>query len=90
LSILLAFVLESLFLGIIGGITGIAAASFMQLVTISTMNWQSFAELAFSFSLSSGIITKSIVFSLVMGLIGGILPAFKAARMKIVDALRSS
>ena len=89
-SILLAFVLEAFFLGLLGGVIGVAAASFLQLLTISTMNWQSFAELAFSFSLSGGIIVKSILFSLVMGLIGGLLPAFRAARMNIVDALRSS
>jgi ABC-type antimicrobial peptide transport system permease subunit len=89
-SILLAFVLEAFFLGLLGGVIGVVAASFLQLLTISTMNWQSFAELAFSFSLSGGIILKSILFSLVMGLIGGLLPAFRAARMNIVDALRSS
>lgn len=89
-SILLAFVLEALFLGLLGGIVGLAAASFMQLVTISTMNWQSFAELAFSFSLSSGIIVKSLLFALVMGLAGGLLPAFRAARMNIVAALRAN
>jgi len=89
-SILLAFVLEAFFLGLLGGVIGVVAASFLQLLTISTMNWQSFAELAFSFSLSGGIIVKSILFSLVMGLIGGLLPAFRAARMNIVDALRSS
>lgn len=89
-SILLAFVLEALFLGLLGGIVGVAAASFMQLVTISTMNWQSFAELAFSFSLSAAIIGKSLVFSLVMGLAGGLLPALRAARLNIVDALRAT
>ena len=89
-SILLAFVLEAFFLGLLGGVIGVVAASFLQLLTISTMNWQSFAELAFSFSLSGGIIVKSILFSLVMGLFGGLLPAFRAARMNIVDALRSS
>ena len=89
-SILLAFVLEAFFLGLLGGVIGVVAASFLQLLTISTMNWQSFAELAFSFSLSGGIIVKSILFSLVMGLIGGLLPAFRAARMNIVDALRSN
>ena len=89
-SILLAFVLESLFLGMFGGILGVIAASFMQLITISTMNWQSFAELAFSFSLTPGIIIKSLLFALVMGLSGGILPAFRAARMNIVDALRAT
>ena len=89
-SILAAFVLEALFLGLLGGVMGIVAASFMQLITISTMNWQSFAELAFSFSLTPGIIIKSLLFAVIMGLAGGILPAFRAARMNIVDALRAT
>lgn len=88
-SILLAFVIEALLLGFLGGFTGIFAASFLQLLTISTMNWQSFAELAFSFTLSSGVVIKSILFSLFMGLSGGLLPAVRAARMNIVDALRA-
>ncbi|WP_243372931.1 ABC transporter permease [Geotalea sp. SG265] len=89
-SILGAFILESLFLGLLGGVIGLFLASFMQLITISTMNWQSFAELAFSFSMTFAIAWKSLVFSLVMGFVGGVLPAFRAARMNIVDALRSS
>ena len=89
-SILVAFVLEALFLGLLGGVIGVGAASFLQLLTISTMNWQSFAELAFSFSLTGSIVVKSILFSLLMGLVGGLLPAFRASRMNIVDALRSS
>jgi ABC-type antimicrobial peptide transport system permease subunit len=89
-SILLAFVLESLFLGLIGGLAGVFAASFLQLLTISTMNWQSFAELAFSFTLSLDVVVKSLLFSLFMGLAGGLLPAFRAARMNIVEALRAS
>jgi len=89
-SILQAFILEALFLGLIGGVAGMVPAAFLQFITISTMNWQSFAELAFSFSLSPGIIVKSLLFSLVMGIAGGLLPAFRAARMDIVGALRSS
>ncbi len=88
-SILAAFVLESLFLGLLGGVLGLFFASFMQLITISTMNWQTFAELAFSFTLTAEIIWKSLLFSLIMGLAGGILPAVRAARMNIVDALRA-
>jgi putative ABC transport system permease protein len=88
-SILAAFILESLFLGLLGGIVGIFFASFMQLITISTMNWQTFAELAFSFSLTFEIVWKSILFSMIMGFVGGLLPAVRAARMEIVDALRS-
>lgn len=89
-NILAAFMLESLFLGLLGGVAGLAAASFMQLITISTMNWQTFSELAFSFALTVGIIWKSLLFSLIMGFIGGVLPAFRAARMNIVSALRST
>jgi len=89
-SILQAFILEALFLGLIGGVAGLVPAAFLQFITISTMNWQSFAELAFSFSLSPGIIVKSLLFSLAMGIAGGLLPAFRAARMDIVGALRSS
>ncbi len=89
-SILAAFVLESLFLGLVGGVLGVFCASFMQLITISTMNWQTFAELAFSFSLTFGIVGKSLCFSLVMGFVGGLLPAVRAARMNIVEALRAT
>ena len=89
-SILGAFILESLFLGLLGGVAGLFCASFMQLITISTMNWATFSELAFSFSLTGEIVWKSLVFSLIMGFVGGVLPAFRAARMNIVDALRAT
>lgn len=87
-AILTAFLLESLALSLLGGLVGLTLASFMQLFTISTMNFQSFAELAFSFTLTPAIITKSLVFSLVMGLVGGVLPALRASRLDIVVALR--
>lgn len=87
-SILLAFLAESLLLGLTGGVAGLLGASCMQLVTISTMNWQTFSELAFSFSLTPGIIGSSLLFALLMGLIGGLLPALRASRLKIVDSLR--
>ncbi|RNC70997.1 MAG: ABC transporter permease [Desulfuromonadales bacterium] len=89
-SILGAFIMEALFLGLLGGVVGLFFASFMQLITISTMNWQTFSELAFTFTLTAGIVGKSLLFSLVMGFVGGLLPAFRAARMNIVDALRAS
>ena len=87
--ILLSFLLESLLLGFLGGIIGLFFASFLQLYTISTMNWQTFSELAFSFTLNFEIILFSMIFSLTMGLIGGILPALRASRMNIVDSLRA-
>jgi ABC-type antimicrobial peptide transport system permease subunit len=54
------------------------------------MNWATFSELAFGFAMTGEIVWKSLVFSLIMGFVGGVLPAFRAARMNIVDALRST
>lgn len=88
-SILAAFLLESLLLAAAGGAVGLAAASFLQAMTISTTNFQSFAELAFSFAMTPGIAAASLAFALAMGIVGGVLPAVKASRMRIVDALRA-
>jgi putative ABC transport system permease protein len=88
-SILWAFLLEALLLGAVGGIAGIAAASLMQWVSFSTTNFQTFSELAFSFTLTSRIALASLGFALGMGLLGGFLPAARAARLNIVDALRA-
>jgi putative ABC transport system permease protein len=87
-NILAAFLIESMFLGLAGGLIGLFFASLMQFITISTINWQTFSELAFSFTLTGPIIAGSLGFSLVMGFIGGVLPAFRASRMNIVEALR--
>ncbi len=88
-SIMMAFLMESLILGFAGGCVGLFFASFMQLITISTMNFQTFSELAFTFTLTFDIIYKAVLFSLIMGFIGGVLPAIRASRMYIVDALRT-
>jgi len=89
ISILGAFMIEALLLGLIGGCLGLFLASFLQLFTISTMNFQTFSELAFSFTLTLGIVLQGMGFSLIMGFVGGVLPAARASRMNIVDALRA-
>jgi ABC-type antimicrobial peptide transport system permease subunit len=88
-SILLAFLAEALVLSFAGGALGLGLASLLQFFTISTLNFGSFSELAFSFALSPSIIATSLGFSLLMGLIGGFLPAVRAARLNIVQALRA-
>lgn len=88
-SILAAFLGESLLLALVGGLAGLLAASFLTAITVSTTNFQSFSELAFSFTLTPRIVVQSLVFALLMGFVGGFLPAIKASRMKIVDALRA-
>lgn len=89
-NILAAFLAESMLLAVAGGAVGLGFASFMQFLSFSTTNFQSFSELAFGFRLNGAIILKTLLFSLVMGFIGGFLPAVRAARMKIVDALRAA
>lgn len=89
-SILATFLLEAVLLGVVGGVAGLMLASLMQFIHISTLNWQSFSELAFSFTLTPRIIVTSMLFALLMGVIGGFLPAVRAARLSIVDALRAA
>jgi putative ABC transport system permease protein len=89
-AVLAAFLIEALLLGFVGGVVGLLAASAMQAVSISTVNFQTFAELAFSFTLTPAIAVNSLLFALAMGFVGGFLPAARAARMKIVDALRAA
>ena len=88
-NILTAIMLESLLIGLLGGLAGLGAASLMQFFTISTMNFQTFSEVAFNFSLTPDIAGKSLLFGLGMGLVGGFLPAIQAARMNIVESLRA-
>ncbi|MHC1729439.1 MAG: ABC transporter permease [Syntrophobacteraceae bacterium] len=89
LSILFSFLSESIFLSLLGAIMGLAAASLMNKLTISTMNWTTFSELTFRFLLTPRIAGYSVIFALVMGIIGGALPSYRAARMNIVTALRA-
>ena len=88
-SIMAAFLMESFALSLGGGLLGLGLASILQFVSISTLNFGSFSELAFSFALSPTIVASSLGFSLLMGLIGGFLPAVRAARLNIVQALRA-
>ena len=89
-NVLAAFMLESLFLGLVGGLMGLAAASLMQFASFSTTNFQTFADLSFRFMLTPGIVASTLGFALAMGLIGGFLPALSAARLQIVDSLRAA
>ncbi len=88
-SLLGAFLTEAILLGLLGGLAGIGIASLLQFLTISTTNWNTFSELAFSFRLSPPIVVQTLIFALIMGFVGGFLPAVRASRMKIVEALRT-
>lgn len=89
-SVLAAFLLEALLLGLVGGVLGLACASVMQLVSFSTTNFQTFSDLSFHFLLTPEIAVKTLAFSVAMGFAGGFLPALRASRLNIVDALRAA
>jgi len=89
-SILLSFVLESVLLALIGGILGCLAAFTMNGYTAGTGQTASFSELAFAFKITPPVLVFGIVFAVLMGFVGGLLPAFRAARMPITRALREA
>jgi ABC-type antimicrobial peptide transport system permease subunit len=89
-SILLAFLLEALLISLIGGIIGILIAAFLQFKSLSMINFASFSEIAFGFNLTPQIVVSSLIFALFMGIFGGFLPAIRASRLNIVNALRAS
>ena len=67
-AVLIAFLLESLLLSLVGGCIGLFAAAWMQTVDISTTNFQTFSELAFQFKLTPEIALKTLLFSLFIAL----------------------
>jgi ABC-type lipoprotein release transport system permease subunit len=89
-AVLLAFLGEALLLSALGGVIGLAAASTMQAFDVSTTNFQTFAELAFRFVLTPSIAAQSMLFALAMGVLGGFIPAWRAARLGIADCLRAA
>ena len=89
-AVLGAFLGESLLLSLAGGVLGLGAATLMQVVNVSTTNFATFSELAFQFTLTPKIAGQSLLFALFMGFVGGFIPAWRAARLKIVDCLRAA
>jgi len=89
-SILLAFVMESVLLAFVGGLLGCLIAIPMNGFTAGTGQTQSFSELAFAFKITPGIVIVGLSFAVLMGLVGGLLPAVRASQMPITKALREA
>jgi ABC-type antimicrobial peptide transport system permease subunit len=90
LNILFSFVTESVFLAVVGGVIGCLLALPMQGFTTGTGQTASFSEVAFAFRITPAIVITGMVFAIVMGIVGGLLPAFRASRMPITSALREA
>jgi putative ABC transport system permease protein len=88
-AVVVSLMLESLLLALAGGIIGggLAYLAFNNFHT-STMNWQSFSQIAFAFKVTPELLVRGIIWSALIGLVGGLFPAIRAARLPIASALR--
>jgi putative ABC transport system permease protein len=87
-SVVTSFVIESLFIALVGGLLGCVVVLPLNGLTTGTINWQTFSHLAFAFRVTPDLLAMGIGFALAMGLIGGVPPAVRAARAPIAAALR--
>jgi len=89
-SILIAFVLESVAIAVIGVAIGILLALPLNFISTGTANFTTFSEIAFNFRVTPDLMLWALIFGMSIGLLGSLLPSIRASRFKIVDALRSS
>ena len=88
-NVVLSFVFEALMISLFGGVLGCLAVIPLNGWTTSTMNFQTFSNLAFAFKVTPLLLLSGVCFALVMGFLGGILPAIRAARQPVALALRA-
>jgi putative ABC transport system permease protein len=89
-AVMLSFVLESVLLALLGGAMGCLLALPINGITTSTTNWSSFSEVAFAFRVTPAALTAGMIFAALMGLVGGLLPARRAARQPLAASLRAA
>jgi putative ABC transport system permease protein len=87
-NVILSFLFEALSISLVGGILGCLAVLPLNGFTTNTMNFQTFANVAFAFKITFDLLLLGIVFALVMGVLGGMLPAIRAATRPVAVALR--
>ena len=89
ISVLIAFLLESVSIALIGAAIGILLALPLNFVSTGTSNWVTFSEIAFNFRVTPDLMLFALIFGAVIGFVGSLLPSIRASRFKIVDALRA-
>lgn len=87
-AVVFSFLLEALLISFVGGLLGCLAVLRLNGLTTSTINFQTFSNLAFAFKITPGLLAGGIIFALVMGVLGGFFPAVRAARLPVATALR--
>jgi putative ABC transport system permease protein len=87
--VVISVLAEALFLALIGGSVGAVFAYYVfNGFRAATMNWQSFSQVSFAFAVTPRLLVLGFVATLIMGLIGGLFPAWRAARLPVATALR--
>jgi putative ABC transport system permease protein len=87
-SVVTSFVFEALCIAFLGGVLGCIGVLPLNGLTTGTMNWQTFSHLAFAFKVTPALLLGGVIFALVMGVLGGVPPAIRAARARVAVALR--
>lgn len=87
-SVVFSFVIEALLIALVGGLLGCVVVLPLNGLTTGAMNLQTFSHLAFAFKITPELLVKGIIFALVMGFVGGLLPAMRAATRPVASALR--
>jgi putative ABC transport system permease protein len=87
-NVILSFLFEALLISIIGGILGCLAVLPLNGITTQTLNFQTFSNIAFAFKITFDLLLMGVIFALVMGVLGGLLPAVRAAFQPVAVALR--
>jgi putative ABC transport system permease protein len=87
-NVVLSFLVEALLISFVGGILGCLAVLPLNGLTTSTINFQTFSNLAFAFKITFDLLWMGVVFALVMGVLGGMPPAIRAASRPVAAALR--
>jgi putative ABC transport system permease protein len=87
-SILLSFLFEAVFIALIGGLVGLAFVSLLSLVSFTVINFQTFSDVVISFRATAGVLVSSLIFTVILGVLGGLVPAIRASRISPVEAMR--
>jgi putative ABC transport system permease protein len=89
-AVLIAFLTEAILIGLAGGLIGCLLVLPLDGLETGTMNWKTFTETAFAFRVDAGLLATAVSVSVALGLVAGLVPAWRASRLKPVEAMRRS
>ena len=88
-SIVVSFLVESVWIALIGGVAGCIVVLPVNGITTGTINWQTFSHLSFAFRITPDLLLLGLGFALLMGVVGGVPPAIRAARANVAQTIRA-